>query len=231
MNFLVKAEVRPGNCRVGTLGVSSARKTSRRFFLSFVLLSLSLYPPLLPLPPLRTFRARSLSLAPSPPVPSSLSLPLSLPPHHISYLSLGTPVPPTCPPTRPPAIATLLTVRTPRPGRAPKPRLKHPPQVVVICGKNKAVKHELEDATWPLNTRVIVHGFVSNMDEWMGAVDALVTKAGPGTIAEATIRGLPVMLSGYLPGQEEGNVPYVVNGEMGFGGGTQKRLVRMPIHE
>ena len=86
--------------------------------------------------------------------------------------------------------------------------------MVVICGKNKVVKHELEDATWPLNTRVIVRGFVSNMDEWMGAVDALVTKAGPGTIAEATIRGLPVMLSGYLPGQEEGNVPYVVNGEM-----------------
>ncbi|CAN0220351.1 unnamed protein product, partial [Laminaria digitata] len=93
-------------------------------------------------------------------------------------------------------------------------------QIVVICGKNKVVKHELEDATWPLNTRVIVRGFVSNMDEWMGAVDALVTKAGPGTIAEATIRGLPVMLSGYLPGQEEGNVPYVVNG--GFGAYSKK---------
>ncbi|CAN0052001.1 unnamed protein product [Ectocarpus sp. 12 AP-2014] len=86
-------------------------------------------------------------------------------------------------------------------------------QVVVICGKNEAVKRELEEADWPSNTRVIVRGFVSNMDEWMGAVDTLVTKAGPGTIAEATIRGLPVMLSGYLPGQEEGNVPYVVNGE------------------
>lgn len=87
-------------------------------------------------------------------------------------------------------------------------------QVVVICGKNAAVKKTLEEAEWPSNSRVIVRGFVSNMDEWMGAVDALVTKAGPGTIAEATIRGLPVMLSGYLPGQEEGNVPYVVNGEV-----------------
>ncbi|CAM9342639.1 unnamed protein product [Pylaiella littoralis] len=88
-------------------------------------------------------------------------------------------------------------------------------QVVVICGKNEVVKRQLEETEWPNNSRVIVRGFVSNMDEWMGAVDALVTKAGPGTIAEATIRGLPVMLSGYLPGQEEGNVPYVVNG--GFG--------------
>lgn len=61
-------------------------------------------------------------------------------------------------------------------------------KVVVICGKNAAVKRELEETEWPSNSRVIVKGFVSNMDEWMGAVDALVTKAGPGTIAEATIR-------------------------------------------
>lgn len=43
---------------------------------------------------------------------------------------------------------------------------------------------------------------MSNMDEWMGAVDCIVTKAGPGTIAEAMIRGLPIMLSAFLPGQE-----------------------------
>ena len=43
----------------------------------------------------------------------------------------------------------------------------------------------------------------------------LITKAGPGTIAEATIRGLPTMLSSYLPGQEAGNVPFVV--QSGFG--------------
>ncbi|CAM9769997.1 unnamed protein product, partial [Ascophyllum nodosum] len=88
-------------------------------------------------------------------------------------------------------------------------------QAIVICGKNQVVKHKLEETQWPENSRVLIQGFVSNMDEWMGAVDALVTKAGPGTIAEATIRGLPVMLSGHLPGQEEGNVPYVVNGGYG----------------
>lgn len=88
-------------------------------------------------------------------------------------------------------------------------------QVVVICGKNAVVKKELEERQWPSSVFLKVLGFVGNMDEWMGAVDVIVTKAGPGTIAEATIRGLPIMLSGYLPGQEEGNVPYVVDG--GFG--------------
>jgi 1,2-diacylglycerol 3-beta-galactosyltransferase len=47
------------------------------------------------------------------------------------------------------------------------------------------------------------------------AADILVSKAGPGTISEAAALSLPVMLTSYLPGQEEGNVDYVVEG--GFG--------------
>ena len=53
------------------------------------------------------------------------------------------------------------------------------------------------------------------MSEYMEAADSLITKAGPGTIAEAAIRGLPTMLSSHLPGQERGNVAFVV--ENGFG--------------
>jgi UDP-N-acetylglucosamine:LPS N-acetylglucosamine transferase len=45
--------------------------------------------------------------------------------------------------------------------------------------------------------------------------DIPVTKAGPGTIAEASICGLPCILSSFLPGQEEGYVPYVMDN--GFG--------------
>lgn len=58
-------------------------------------------------------------------------------------------------------------------------------------------------------------GFVTNIAEYMVAADVLITKAGPGTIAEATSLSLPVMLTSFLPGQEEGNVDFVVEG--GFG--------------
>eukprot|EP00638_Chattonella_subsalsa_P003666 CAMPEP_0117751018 /NCGR_PEP_ID=MMETSP0947-20121206/10718_1 /TAXON_ID=44440 /ORGANISM="Chattonella subsalsa, Strain CCMP2191" /LENGTH=475 /DNA_ID=CAMNT_0005569305 /DNA_START=294 /DNA_END=1721 /DNA_ORIENTATION=+ len=88
-------------------------------------------------------------------------------------------------------------------------------QVVVVCGKNEAVKTTLSTKKHPENVNVVVNGFVTNMDEWMGAVDCIVTKAGPGTIAEAAIKGLPCMLSAYLPGQEEGNIPYVIDGGYG----------------
>ena len=91
-------------------------------------------------------------------------------------------------------------------------------QVVAVCGKNAALREKLQKRAaageWP-GVEVNVMGFVKKMSELMEVADCLVTKAGPGTIAEAAIRGLPTMLSSYLPGQEVGNVPYVT--ENGFG--------------
>lgn len=62
---------------------------------------------------------------------------------------------------------------------------------------------------------VVGLGFVTKMAEYMVAADVLISKAGPGTIAEAASLSLPVMLTSFLPGQEEGNVDFVVDG--GFG--------------
>ncbi len=72
-------------------------------------------------------------------------------------------------------------------------------QMVVICGKNQFAKEQLEQVTnWGSNVKVHIKGFVNNMDEYMKASDVLVTKAGPGTIAEASICGLPCMMFSYL---------------------------------
>ena len=62
---------------------------------------------------------------------------------------------------------------------------------------------------------VVGLGFVTEMAKYMVAADVLVSKAGPGTISEAAAVSLPVMLTSFLPGQEEGNVDYVVDGKFG----------------
>jgi 1,2-diacylglycerol 3-beta-galactosyltransferase len=80
-------------------------------------------------------------------------------------------------------------------------------QLIVVAGRNMRLRRRLEDADWTIPTRV--YGFVHNMPELMGASDLLITKAGPGTLAEAFIAGLPVVVYGFIPGQEEGNVRYV----------------------
>jgi 1,2-diacylglycerol 3-beta-galactosyltransferase len=53
------------------------------------------------------------------------------------------------------------------------------------------------------------------MPELMAASDILITKAGPGTISEAFIAGIPTILNGYIPGQETGNVTYVTQNRAG----------------
>ncbi|HEY6409070.1 MAG TPA: glycosyltransferase, partial [Ktedonobacteraceae bacterium] len=63
---------------------------------------------------------------------------------------------------------------------------------------------------------VKVFGFVQNMPEMMRASDVIITKAGPGTINEALACGLPMILSGYVPGQEEGNVDFVLKNDVGI---------------
>jgi UDP-N-acetylglucosamine:LPS N-acetylglucosamine transferase len=68
---------------------------------------------------------------------------------------------------------------------------------------------------FPGQVKVVGLGFVTKMAEYMVAADVLVSKAGPGTISEAAALSLPVMLTSYLPGQEEGNVDFTV--ENGFG--------------
>ncbi|GAB4557099.1 MAG: glycosyltransferase [Anaerolineae bacterium] len=88
-----------------------------------------------------------------------------------------------------------------------------PAQMAIICGRNRSLQQRLSRHPWPIP--VSVQGFVDNMPDWMTAADCVVTKAGPGTISEALIMGLPILLSGYIPGQETGNVPYVVDQGVG----------------
>ena len=80
--------------------------------------------------------------------------------------------------------------------------------LIIITGRNRNLKAKLEARDWPIPT--FVYGFVQEMPEFMRAADVLVTKAGPGTISEALIAGLPMILYDRLPGQEEGNVTYIV---------------------
>jgi 1,2-diacylglycerol 3-beta-galactosyltransferase len=86
-------------------------------------------------------------------------------------------------------------------------------QLMVVAGRNKGLQRRLEKIDWEIPTTVF--GFVTNMPELMGASDVIVTKAGPSTISEALITGLPILLSGFVPGQEEGNVEYVINKGVG----------------
>lgn len=97
-------------------------------------------------------------------------------------------------------------------------------QLVVVAGRNERLRERLSQEKWSLPVRV--EGFVDNMHEWMRAADLLVTKAGPTTISEASIMGLPMVLSGALPGHERPNVDYVLRAGAGVWAPTPGQMVR-----
>jgi 1,2-diacylglycerol 3-beta-galactosyltransferase len=97
-------------------------------------------------------------------------------------------------------------------------------QLVVIAGRNQALKDSLESISWQRPTRI--YGFVDNMQVFMRAADVLITKAGPATITEAALVGLPMILSGAIKYQESPNVDYVVSQGAGVYAPGPKRAAR-----
>jgi processive 1,2-diacylglycerol beta-glucosyltransferase len=83
---------------------------------------------------------------------------------------------------------------------------------VAIAGRNGRAQRRALAIAQGLNRRVHVLGFVENVCDYMHACDVLVTKPGGLTAAEALVAGIPMILCRPLPGQEERNARFLVEG-------------------
>jgi UDP-N-acetylglucosamine:LPS N-acetylglucosamine transferase len=82
--------------------------------------------------------------------------------------------------------------------------------VVAVCGRNERLRADLQRLGVNTDGRLTVLGFVENLADWLRCADVVVTKAGPGIIAEAASCGTPMLLASHLAGQETGNTEVVV---------------------
>lgn len=103
-------------------------------------------------------------------------------------------------------------------------RERLPAQIVVIAGRNQHLRADIDRMRRFFQAPVQVHGFVTNMPDFLWASDVIVTKAGPGTICEALACEVPIVLTGAVPGQEEGNVAFVVDNGLGTLATTPEEL-------
>ena len=90
-----------------------------------------------------------------------------------------------------------------------------PLQMILVCGKNEKLAARLRAAKFSLPLHII--GFTREVNRLMHAADFLIGKPGPGSIAEAMISGLPVLVecnSSTLP-QERYNTEWVVEKQVG----------------
>jgi 1,2-diacylglycerol 3-beta-galactosyltransferase len=88
-----------------------------------------------------------------------------------------------------------------------------PAQLLVVAGRNGSLRRRLKSTDWEIPATVF--GFVDNMAELMAASNVVITKAGPATISEAIVCGLPIIISGAIPYQEDLNADYVVENGVG----------------
>jgi 1,2-diacylglycerol 3-beta-galactosyltransferase len=95
-------------------------------------------------------------------------------------------------------------------------RARLPIELVVVCGRNEPLEQKLRELSATLPTPMHVLGFTDKIPEYFRAVDLLVTKAGPGTLAEANAAQLPVVVYDFVPGQERGNVDFVRHNGLGL---------------
>jgi len=103
---------------------------------------------------------------------------------------------------------------------------KLPLHLVVVAGRNAALRTRLNELAPSLPTPMTVLGYCNNVPELMRASDLLVTKAGPGAIAEASVAEVPVVVYDFIPGQERGNLEYVRTNGIGVVALTSADVVR-----
>jgi 1,2-diacylglycerol 3-beta-galactosyltransferase len=99
--------------------------------------------------------------------------------------------------------------------------------VVAVCGRNRRLRRRLDQLAAGSGGRLTVTGFTRDMADWLRCCDLVVTKAGPGTIAEATCCGAALLLTSHVPGQERGNAEFVTRA----GAGRRARGVRRLLAE
>jgi processive 1,2-diacylglycerol beta-glucosyltransferase len=100
-----------------------------------------------------------------------------------------------------------------------------PLAAVVVTGRNKRTQRRVMMAAEGVSYPVRALGFVDNVYDYMHAADALVTKPGGLTTAEALVAQIPTVLCKPLPGQEERNARILVEAGAAI---RSRRLEELP---
>jgi UDP-N-acetylglucosamine:LPS N-acetylglucosamine transferase len=91
-----------------------------------------------------------------------------------------------------------------------------PLQLILICGRNEELAAKFNAQPWRVPVKVI--GFTKEIHTLMRAADFLIGKPGPGSIAEAMVRKLPVLIecNAWTLPQERYNAEWVAEKRVGI---------------
>ena len=98
-------------------------------------------------------------------------------------------------------------------------------QLIIVCGRNKKLKKQLELELKDYKHDVLLLGFCENIQELMAISDLMITKPGGVTTSEALAMGLPLLIYHPLPGQEEDNAEFLWKSGLAFLAKTENDLL------
>ena len=87
--------------------------------------------------------------------------------------------------------------------------LKHDFQIIVVCGRNKKLHNWFLRKETKFKKPLFVFGYTEDIHKVMDFADMIITKGGGITISEALAKGLCIITTHPIPGQEERNVQYL----------------------
>jgi Glycosyltransferase family 28 C-terminal domain len=91
-----------------------------------------------------------------------------------------------------------------------------PVQLILICGRNEKLAAKFRAESWKFPVHVV--GFTKEVHRLMRAADFMIGKPGPGSIAEAMVRHLPVLIecNAWTLPQERYNAQWVKEKDVGI---------------
>ncbi|MBI5160935.1 MAG: glycosyltransferase [Micrococcales bacterium] len=88
--------------------------------------------------------------------------------------------------------------------------IRSPFRATVVCGRNEALRQQIERLVAPMADRYEVLGYTSEMPRLLAEADLFIGKPGGLTASECMAAGVPMVLVNPIPGQEDRNGDYLM---------------------
>ena len=105
-------------------------------------------------------------------------------------------------------------------------KLPEDTKVIAVCGSNTTLLESMQKLQMP---RLTALGFTPNMDEYMDAVDLMITKPGGLSSTEGANKGLPMVFFNLIGACETRNFDYFLSKEYALGSTTEVQVVELAV--
>lgn len=104
-------------------------------------------------------------------------------------------------------------------------------ELTILTAKNAALREQLDETGLSKLSNVNVLGWTDQMPHLMAGSHVFIGKAGGAVVQEALAAECPFLISHVVPGQEEGNMDLILEGNMGAMAASEPSEIRVELEK